>query len=182
MHKLKISLILSALVFLSACDPEDLGKVIDIRERIKKPCIIAVSPAINKKNTKFHLQGRGVIDFISQVRDRVGIYQYTYIESLYPIPKACQNWLSYTYSNDALYRQQCMVPWAKQALQKQTYNCKKTQTYIIGANIHDKKAKLLIVNHARPDQFAHKRQRYARGADLNRLASSMARKIIKEMR
>ena len=179
---IKILLIMAVTMGAERCRIEKIVHVVDVSENTKRVCVIGIWPAASKD---YKMTEKGATRFLINAQNQLGAYRSTYKglrATRSKIPKACKIFLRYEGTLSSVkYRNQCMVPWAKNTL-KAKKTCKAKDTYVIGTKIKTGTADVHVVKLDKPGRFANKKKRTVKGRDLNRLAKNVGRAIRKELR
>lgn len=179
-----IFLIMVMLFLLSGCKIQYLSKVITFEEgnSKEKPCVMGVWPAVQSGNRKYKMTQNRANRFIIDVQTATGHYRnYKRIKASKNVPANCKKLLWHSenaYPNSSYLK--CMVAWGENTL---TGSCSKKRRFVVGAAVSSSgRARILIVDLAKPKNFANKRNRSTSGKDLNRLARNIGRAIRKEIK
>ncbi|MDM8568145.1 hypothetical protein QUF50_01245 [Thiotrichales bacterium HSG1] len=185
---MEYSILILLLLALSGCkisNISNLRKLIDFSEGdSNKPCIVGVWPAVKSGNAKYKMNQRRASKFVRDVRAAIRFgnkYRYKTALGGKNIPKSCKKLLWHSGSTVPGSYLSCMVTWGKKTIKKDK-SC--SGKFVIGSAITSSngKAKILVVNLKKPKKYANKRNRFATGKDLNRLARDIGKKIKKVLR
>ena len=176
---------MTLLLTLSGCQVEDLRKLIDFSERgSNKPCIVGVWPTVKAGNTKYKMSPARANKFVADVRAAAKLsnkYRYKKAAGGKKIPRLCKKLLWHKGKKLPSAYLKCMTDWGNNTVKKYK-SC--SQKLVIGSAVisSEGKAKILIVNLKKPGKYANRKNVYATGKDLNRLARNIGRKIRKIVR